>query len=120
MARTPSLQPLNEDPDVRRKMVAILRVLSGYDEPLGARALGRELEQLGIVLSERQVRYHLQFMDERGLTLAVGNAGRVLTDLGRDELASARWCTRRSASSPRASTAWPTPPASTWRPARAT
>ncbi len=89
MAQSMSLQPLNEDPDVRRKMVAILRVLSDYEEPLGARALGRELQKLGIELSERQVRYHLQFMDERGLTLAVGNAGRVLTDLGREELASA-------------------------------
>lgn len=71
-------------------MLAILRVLSGIDEPLGARAIGRELETLGIELSERQVRYHLQFMDERGLTEAVGNAGRVLTDLGRHELDAAQ------------------------------
>lgn len=88
MAQPPD-QPLSEDRDVRRKMVAILRVLSGYAEPLGARELARELGRLGIELSERQVRYHLQFMDERGLTLAVGNAGRVLTDLGRAELDSA-------------------------------
>ncbi len=89
MAQSSSMQPLSDDRDVRRKMVAILRVLSGRDKPLGARALGREIEKLGIELSERQVRYHLQFMDERGLTQAVGNAGRVLTDLGRDELDSA-------------------------------
>ncbi|MGD9495416.1 MAG: DUF128 domain-containing protein [Armatimonadota bacterium] len=89
MAQPTSLQPLNEDPDVRRKMVAILRVLSTADAPLGARAIGRDLQKLGIELSERQVRYHLQFMDERGLTVAVGNAGRVLTDLGRHELDSA-------------------------------
>ncbi|MFW6156502.1 MAG: NrpR regulatory domain-containing protein, partial [Armatimonadota bacterium] len=84
------MQPLSDDRDVRRKMLAILRVLSGSDEPLGARAIGRELETLGIDLSERQVRYHLQFMDERGLTQAVGNAGRVLTDNGRHELDSAQ------------------------------
>ena len=84
-------QPLSEDPDVRRKMLAILRALAtGGDEPVGARAIGRDLEKYGIELSERQVRYHLQFMDERGLTLAVGNAGRVLTDLGRHELESAQ------------------------------
>lgn len=85
-----AVQPLSDDRDVRRKMLAILRVLSGADEPLGARAIGRELEPLGIELSERQVRYHLQFMDERGLTFAVGNAGRVLTDKGRHELDSAQ------------------------------
>lgn len=83
-------QPLSDDRDVRRKMLAILRVLSRGDTPLGARAIGRELEKLGIELSERQVRYHLQFMDERGLTEAVGNAGRVLTDLGRHELDAAQ------------------------------
>lgn len=85
-----AIQPLSDDRDVRRKMLAILRVLSGAEEPLGARAIGRELEPLGIELSERQVRYHLQFMDERGLTQAVGNAGRVLTDKGRHELESAQ------------------------------
>ncbi|MGC9317396.1 MAG: DUF128 domain-containing protein [Armatimonadota bacterium] len=90
MARPATRQPLSEDRDVRRKMLAILRVLSGIEEPLGARAIGRELEKLGIELSERQVRYHLQFMDERGLTEAVGNAGRVLTELGRHELDAAQ------------------------------
>ncbi len=90
MAGSAASQPLSDDRDVRRKMLAILRVLSGSDEPLGARAIGRELETMGIELSERQVRYHLQFMDERGLTYAVGNAGRVLTDLGRHELDSAQ------------------------------
>lgn len=85
-----AIQPLSDDRDVRRKMLAILRILSGADEPLGARAIGRDLETFGIELSERQVRYHLQFMDERGLTYAVGNAGRVLTDRGRNELESAQ------------------------------
>jgi len=82
-------QPLSEDRDVRRKMVAILRVLSTTEEPLGARAIARQLEDFGIVLSERQVRYHMQFMDERGLTRAIGNAGRVLTEMGRNELDAA-------------------------------
>jgi hypothetical protein len=80
---------LSEDREVRRKMIAILRILSETEEPLGARAIGRDLGTMGIELSERQVRYHLQFMDERGLTQAVGNAGRVLTDQGRKELDSA-------------------------------
>ena len=86
-----AIQPLSDDRDVRRKMLAILRILAGTgEEPLGARAIGRELETLGIELSERQVRYHLQFMDERGLTLALGNAGRILTEKGRLELDSAQ------------------------------
>ncbi len=82
-------QPLSGDRDVRRKMLAILRVLSTTQDPLGARAIARELESFGISLSERQVRYHMQFMDERGLTRAVGNAGRVLTELGTNELDAA-------------------------------
>lgn len=82
-------QPLSEDRDVRRKMVAILRALSTTDEPLGARAIARQLEDFGIFLSERQVRYHMQFMDERGLTRAIGNAGRVLTEMGHKELDAA-------------------------------
>jgi repressor of nif and glnA expression len=89
MAGVSREHPLSQDSDVRRKMVAILRVLSTAEQPLGARAISRELEDYGISLSERQVRYHLQFMDERGLSVGVGNTGRVLTEAGREELDAA-------------------------------
>lgn len=89
METAPPNQPLSEDEAVRRKMLGILRVLSESSEPVGARNIAAQLEQWGIGLSERQVRYHLQIMDERGLTVGVGQAGRVLTERGREELDSA-------------------------------
>lgn len=81
-------QPLSQDPAVKRKMFAILRILAESDEPLGARNIAVELEKYGTSLSERQVRYHLQIMDERGLTRSVGQSGRVLAEKGQDELAN--------------------------------
>jgi len=89
MDTAPVNQPLSEDEAVRRKMLAILRILSESEQPVGARNIASELEKHGIVLSERQVRYHLQIMDERGLTAGVGQSGRVLTLRGREELDNA-------------------------------
>jgi len=75
--------------DVERKVLTILRVLGHATEPVGARTIARELESYGISLTERAVRYHLQLMDERGLTEQVGRQGRLITDLGRQEIDSA-------------------------------
>ena len=75
--------------DVERKVLAILRILNRSSEPVGARLIARELAALGVALTERAVRYHLQLMDERGLTVQVGREGRLITDLGRREVASA-------------------------------
>jgi len=75
---------------VERKIVAILRVLSGENRPLGGRVIARRLEDHGIVLSERAVRYHLKIMDERGLTKSDGGrSGRSITPLGMEELKNA-------------------------------
>ena len=82
-------QPLGDDPAVQRKMLAILRILAESDEPLGARNIAAELEKYGISLSERQVRYHLQIMDERALTRRIGQSGRVLAERGREEIDNA-------------------------------
>ena len=62
--------------EVDRKVLAILRILSGVEGPLGARLIARELEQGGINLKERAVRYHLKLMDGRGLTRLWGRNGR--------------------------------------------
>lgn len=43
----------------------------------------------GIELGERAVRYHLKLMDERGLTRLVGRDGRLVTELGMEELKGA-------------------------------
>lgn len=76
-------------PDIERKLLAILRVVAESDGAIGARAIAQKLEEDGIELSERTVRYHLRLMDERGLTRNLGEPGRVITDRGREELENA-------------------------------
>ncbi len=78
--------------NIERKIVAILKILTESEEALGARVISRKLADEGIHLTERAVRFHLQLMDERGLTETVGNkgrAGRLITDKGREELKNA-------------------------------
>lgn len=75
---------------VERKEIAILRILSDSQEPLGARVIAQNLKDYGFELGERAVRYHLKLMDERGLTHLVGRRnGRVLTERGTEEMKSA-------------------------------
>ena len=75
--------------DVERKIIAILRILSQSSGPVGATVISRNLKEQGIELTERAVRYHLKLMDERGFTESVGRDGRLITQLGREELESA-------------------------------
>ena len=79
-----------EAPEIERKVVAILKVLSDSPEPLGGRIIARRLNDFGIELGERAVRYHLKLMDERGLTRPVGaRDGRNITKQGIEELSGA-------------------------------
>lgn len=78
-----------ETQDVERKTIAILRILSESSEPIGARVISHNLKDDGIELSERAVRYHLKLMDERGFTQSAGMDGRLITQLGLEELKSA-------------------------------
>jgi len=78
-----------ETQDVERKTLAILRILSQSSEPVGARVISHSLKEQGVGLSERAVRYHLKLMDERGFTQSAGRDGRLITQLGREELESA-------------------------------
>ena len=78
-----------ETQDVERKTTAILRILSQAGEPVGARVVSHKLKEQGIELSERAVRYHLKLMDERGFTESVGRDGRLVTQLGLEEVESA-------------------------------
>jgi repressor of nif and glnA expression len=78
-----------ETQDVERKTIAIMRILRDSPEPLGARVISHHLKDHGIELSERAVRYHLKLMDERGFTESVGRDGRLITQLGLEELESA-------------------------------
>ena len=80
------------DKDVERKLIAILKILEESNEPVGARVISRILAEDGIHLTERAVRFHLQIMDEKGLTHTAGKkgrAGRTITEKGQEELANA-------------------------------
>ena len=76
-------------PEKDRKTLAILRALEVAGEALGSTRLREELGAQGIDLTERAIRYHLQRLDEAGLTCACGRAGRSLTERGRQELSDA-------------------------------
>jgi HTH-type transcriptional regulator, global nitrogen regulator NrpRI len=76
--------------NVERKVLSILKVLQNSQKPAGARIIAQHLKEHGVVLSERAVRYHLRFMDERGLTELVGNRdGRTITEKGLAEIKNA-------------------------------
>ncbi len=78
-----------ETQEVERKELAILKILSDSQEPLGARIIAYRLKDYGIDLRERAVRYHLKLMDERGLTQLVGRDGRLITERGIGEMGEA-------------------------------
>lgn len=75
--------------DVERKIITVLRILSNQKDPVGARAISRSLEDYGISLTERAVRYHLKILDERGLTQGNGKEGRLITNKGLEEIRNA-------------------------------
>ena len=79
------------DPEsIERKIVLILQILKDNGQSVGARLIARRMQDAGIILSERAVRYHLKLMDEKGLTRLVGKReGRVITDKGIDEISNA-------------------------------
>ncbi len=79
-----------ETQQVERKVLSILKVLRDSKEPLGARVISHRLKNLGVDLGERAVRYHLQILDERGLTRIIGRKdGRLITPSGLNELQNA-------------------------------
>ncbi len=75
--------------ETEMKIIAILKVLSESSEPLGSITIARKLEQEGVFLSERAIRYHLRITDERGYTQPAGRDGRMITPEGRQEVKDA-------------------------------
>ncbi len=74
---------------VQRLVFEILGVLKERERegPVGARVIARELGKRGFRIGERAVRYHLRFLDEKGLTEKSGALdGRVLTEKGAEEI----------------------------------
>ncbi len=81
----------NNPADIERKTLMILRILNDTGRPVGSRLIARQMQEKGIITSERAVRYHLKLMDERGLTQLIGKRdGRIVTDKGIDEVSMAR------------------------------
>jgi len=79
-----------ETQDVDRKVLAILKVLSESPTSVGSKVIARRLKEQGVDLSERAIRYHLNLMDERGLTQLRGQReGRQITARGKKEVANA-------------------------------
>ncbi len=77
------------DPNVERKLVEIIRIISESEKPLGARLIADELHNRGYNIGERAVRYHLRILDERGFTKKHGYIGRTITERGEKELSDA-------------------------------
>ncbi|MCG5218970.1 FCD domain-containing protein [Streptosporangium soli] len=72
-----------------RSTDAILEVLAGAPEPLGARQILQALSgSLELGISEATVARRLRLLDRRGLTVAAGTKGRMLTPSGRHHVAS--------------------------------
>jgi HTH-type transcriptional regulator, global nitrogen regulator NrpRI len=85
------MKELFKPEDTERKVILILKILNESQNPVGARVIARKMSEQNVQLSERTVRYHLKFMDERGLTKFIGRRdGRIITRLGRDEISNAR------------------------------
>ncbi len=85
------MKELFKPEDIERKVLLILKILSESPDPMGARVIARRMADHNVQLSERAVRYHLNIMDERGLTRLVSRRdGRVITEQGFAEISDAR------------------------------
>lgn len=76
--------------ETQRKLVEILKILDESNEAIGARMVAARLGQRGYPIGERAVRQYLVLLDYKGFTTKIGNAGRVITEKGLNELNEAR------------------------------
>jgi repressor of nif and glnA expression len=83
------MSAIHTDLTVQRKFIEILRIIHESQTPVGARVIAYRLNERGYSIGERNVRYHLRIMDERGLTMGLGYDGRVITERGINELNNA-------------------------------
>lgn len=85
------MQGMQSHEEIERKTLLILKVLNDAGVPVGSRIIARRMRDFGVDVSERSVRYHLKFMDEKGLTKLVDrHDGRIITEQGVVELSIAR------------------------------
>ncbi|QEN06039.1 DUF128 domain-containing protein [Thiospirochaeta perfilievii] len=71
---------------VEDKRLKILNILRDNNEALSSQKITNHLNEQGIQISERTVRFHLLAMDKKGFTQYIGRKGRLLTALGEQEL----------------------------------
>ncbi len=76
------------EPKAMKRAVGILRALREAGRPLGASRLARDLEAMGVDMSQRTVRYYLAMLDREGMTRSCGRKGREITPLGEQEVAN--------------------------------
>ncbi len=72
--------------ETQRKIIEILRILDASDDAVGARTIAASLNTRGYPIGERAVRHYLVLLDYKGFTVKIGNAGRIITEKGLDEL----------------------------------
>ncbi len=72
--------------ETQRKLIEILRILDESDEAIGARTIAAILNRRGYPIGERAVRHYLVLLDYQGFTTKIGNAGRIITEKGLEEL----------------------------------
>ncbi len=75
--------------DTQRKTAAILQTIAAIGKPIGSSKIANDLRLQGIDLKERTIRYYLEQTDRLGFTENLGRKGRRITELGRQEIASA-------------------------------
>jgi len=69
-----------------RNRFEILSILDRRVGPLTSGEISKELDRLGISITERGVRHYLKGLDKEGFTKNLGKHGRKITDAGREEL----------------------------------
>lgn len=72
--------------NVEDKRLKILNILKSTHEAVSSQVITQALNEEGLEISERTVRYHLLAMDKKGFTQYIGRKGRLLTALGEREL----------------------------------
>ncbi len=75
---------------IKRKQLAILRILKKVETPLSSAKITEELANLGLDISERTVRLYLQHLDKEGFTQNFGKRGRLISEAGLRELDSSQ------------------------------
>ncbi len=75
---------------IEKMRLAILRILNESNKPVSSSHITDEFARMGIEISERTIRHHLNELDHKGLTEYIKKHGRVITEKGIVELNKAR------------------------------